>query len=120
MLLAGFEDDEKPEFRDVLKGQVKALRDQLDKGKDKLSQLAIGSAPTVSARTRPSPPQPGRLTQVDERFLGLGRIWDATAGAVGRIPGSMPGGADPAEAGAQNRKRELRDIGLSFGRSFAA
>lgn len=120
MLLAGFEDDEKPEFRDVLKGQVKALRDQLDKGKDKLSQL--GSTLPVSARVRPSPPQPhgGRLAQVDERLLGLGRIWDVTAGAVGRMPGSMPGGADPGEAGAQNRRRELRDIDLSFGRSFAA
>ena len=120
VLLAGFEDDEKPEFGDVLKGQVKALRDQLDKGKDKLAQL--GSAPMVSARARPSPPQPGagRLTQVDERFLGLGRIWDATAGAVGRMPGSMPGVADAAETGAQNQRRELRNLGLSFGRSFVA
>ncbi|KAI1786675.1 P-loop containing nucleoside triphosphate hydrolase protein [Ganoderma leucocontextum] len=120
VLLAGFEDDDKPGFGDVLKGQVKSLRDQLDKGKDKLSQL--GSAPAVSARARPSPPRPnaGRLTQIDERFLGLGRIWDATAGAVGRMPGSMPGVADPAEAGAQSQRRELRDLGLSFGRSFAA
>lgn len=120
VLLAGFEDDDKPEFGDVLKGQVKALRDQLDKGKDKLAQL--GAAPVVSPRARPSPPQPhtGRLTQVDERFLGLGRIWDATAGVVGRMPGSMPGVADSAEVVGQNQRRELRDLGLSFGRSFVA
>ena len=120
VLLAGFEEDDKPEFGDVLKGQVKAVRGQLDNGKDKLSQP--GSAAAVSARARPSPPQPhaSRLTQVDERFLGLGRIWDATAGAVGRMPGSMPVVAEPAEAGAQNQRREMRDIGLSFGRSFVA
>lgn len=120
VLLAGLEDDDKPEFGDVLKGQVKALRDQLDKGKDKLAQQ--GAGPAVSPRVRSSPPQPhaSRMTQVDERFLGLGRIWDATAGAVGRMPGSIPGAADPAEVGGQNQRRELRDLGLSFGRSFIA
>ena len=121
VLLAGFEGDDKPEFGDVLKGQVKSLRDQLDKNKDKkLSQFNRAAAVPAGAPASPPQPSTGRMTQVDERSLGLARIWDAASGAIGRMPGAMPASVDPRVAGAEPHAREPRNLGpiLSFGKSF--
>ncbi|TBU32974.1 P-loop containing nucleoside triphosphate hydrolase protein [Dichomitus squalens] len=119
VVLAGYEGDDKPEFRDVLKGQVKSLRDQLDQDKDKkFSQLSLAAAVSAGAPTSAPRPNASRVTRVDERSLGLARIWDAASGAVGRMPGAMPAGDGQAGAGAEAHGKELRNLGLSFGRSF--
>lgn len=92
VLMAGFDDDKKPAFRDVLLGQIKKLREQLDKGKD---------APLVPPRATPldaaAPAQPhgGPRMQIDERSVGQTRIWDAAPGPVGRMPGALPLPAGP-------------------------
>ena len=115
--MAGFEDDDRRSFADVLKGQIKSLREQLDQDKDKLRHLgAPQTAPSAQGGT--PPPQPGgrRYTQVDERSIGLARVWDATPGPVGSMPGALP--AQPGDAGA--RQRDLRSMAYFLGRSFTS
>ncbi|KAI0723095.1 P-loop containing nucleoside triphosphate hydrolase protein [Earliella scabrosa] len=117
VLMAGFEDDDRRSFADVLKGQIKSLREQLDQDKDKLRHLgAPQTAPSAQGGT--PPPQPGgrRYTPVDERSIGLARVWDATPGPVGSMPGALP--AQPRDAGA--RQRDLRSMAYFLGRSFTS
>ena len=125
--MAGFEGDEHPEFGDVLQGQVKALREQLDKDKNISAQFVPTSAATfASPQQRPSRlgPRPGFAAaphvKVDERSIGLGRIWDSgatTSAGIGGMPGALPAGPSQQQPGAGGR-RELRSMAYNIGRSF--
>ncbi|KAI0722230.1 P-loop containing nucleoside triphosphate hydrolase protein [Cerioporus squamosus] len=89
VLLAGYEDDKKPEFREVLLSQVKKLREQLDKNKDTLvppQSTPVGYV-SASAHSNGAP-----RMQIDERSIGQPRVWDAAPGPVGRMPGALPAG----------------------------
>ncbi|KAI0751550.1 P-loop containing nucleoside triphosphate hydrolase protein [Daedaleopsis nitida] len=112
VLMAG--DEEEREFSDVLKDQVKALRGQLDKNPDNSRSLDMAQT-SLSFGVTPREPSGGRLPQVDERSLGQGRIWDATSGPVGRMPGALPASGQQAEGA---RRREFRTMAYSIGRSF--
>ncbi len=116
--MAGIEDGDKREFRDVLKSQVKALRSQLDKDKDKFASSSLASGVQGIASAGPTQPAIRRFaTQIDERSAGQARIWDGAPGPVGRMPGALPTGpSQEGDAGA--RRRELRSMAISLGRSF--
>ena len=118
--MAGLEDGDTQEFGDVLKGQIKALRDQLDKDKDKNKNLSASPAASRvvgAAPARPSP-RPGSVgvVKVDERSIGLGRIWDASSGSAGGMPGALPAG--PSQQTGSGARRELRSMAYTLGRSF--
>ena len=118
VLMAGFEDGDMQEFGDVLKGQIKALRDQLDKDKDKDLSASSSSPRVVGAvPVRPSTRSSNVSTvKVDERSIGLARIWDASSGTTGGMPGALPSG--PSQQTGSGARRELRSMAYSLGRSF--
>ena len=118
VLMAGFEDDEKAEFRDVLKGQIKSLRDQLDKNKDKVHSVSptVTSGGAMPARGSPASRSMGGAPKIDERSIGLARIWDTMPGGTGGMPGALPSG--PGQQAGPSAKRELRSMAYSLGRSF--
>lgn len=111
--MAGFEDDDKREFDEVLMGQIKSLRDQLDKDKDKLLQQSVPRVPSLGSPSSVTPHlSTGRFTHIDERSVGQDRVWDAAPGHVGRMPGALPPTPGPhGDAGA--RQRELRAMTFS-------
>ena len=116
VLMAGHDGDDKPEFGDMLKAQVKALRDQLDKNKGKPQRMPAayavqsGSPSYASARV-------SSLPSIDHRSIGQDRIWDATSGLFGSMPGGLPM-APGQHIDPNARRAALRDMALSLGRSF--
>ncbi|KAH9927199.1 P-loop containing nucleoside triphosphate hydrolase protein [Epithele typhae] len=123
VLMAGQDGDDKPDFAALLKAQIKVLREQLDKDKDARgharTSVASTQPPSPSAQFGRRPPHSSSLFKVDERMLGMPRIWDTSSGSVGGMPGGLPGASGPSspETGLGAR-RELRSMAYSFGRSF--
>ncbi|KAI0824724.1 hypothetical protein BC628DRAFT_1419831 [Trametes gibbosa] len=121
VLLAGWEGD-KPEFGTILLGQVKTLRDQLDKDKDSVKGSETHSAanfPRVAQGTSGGQTNGSRLARFDARHIGQPRIWDTSASSpAGRMPGALPGGT---EGQGGNNRRDVRTIAsaaAALGRSF--
>ncbi|KAI0637987.1 P-loop containing nucleoside triphosphate hydrolase protein [Trametes polyzona] len=126
VLLAGWEGD-KPEFREVLMNQIKTLREQLDKDKDKVrvadTPAAFGLPRAIhghgaSGQTNGNG---GRLPRVDARVIGQPRIWDTTASIPGgRMPGAMPSGTDAQRDGLGGRRdvRAIASAAAALRRSF--
>ncbi|OBZ77167.1 putative ATPase YjoB [Grifola frondosa] len=110
VLLAGEEGEKKSEFPVVLKAQIKALRNQLDKGKD-INSVRMSRVPgsfCVNA-TPVTQPVDRRIMQVDKRTVGQERIWDAGAFGGGRTSGDIPG---PQPQKAEGR-RDVRSMALA-------
>ena len=115
--MAGYDGDDEPVFGDMLKTQVKTLRDQLDKNKGNPQQIPVAyasyqSGPPSSASAFVSP-----FPTVDQRSIGQYRIWDATPGMVGNMPGALPA-APGQHMDSSARRAALRDMAFSLGRSF--
>jgi len=114
VLLAGYEDDDKPTFATVVKSQIKTLRGQLDNGPGHAAPAAYSVAhsvvPAVSAIARPD----GRTRYVDSRLLGQERVWDVSEGSRMSMPGELPGLARQ-----RPEPRDARPVVTAFGRSFA-
>ncbi|PCH41484.1 nucleoside triphosphate hydrolase protein [Wolfiporia cocos MD-104 SS10] len=89
VLLAGIEGDDKPSFADVLHGQIRSLREQLDKEPE---QLDVPGAFTTSSATVAQPVPRFRRAQlakpVSSRVSLQGRIFDSSDGMS--MPGQMP------------------------------
>lgn len=97
VLLAGIEGDDKPSFESVLKGQIKSLRDQLDRDKLSFSSVspprALGSS--VAGIGGPRSGQQSRsFDALRSRLPGAaGRIWDTSDHNTRlTMPGALPQG----------------------------
>ncbi|RPD66739.1 P-loop containing nucleoside triphosphate hydrolase protein [Lentinus tigrinus ALCF2SS1-7] len=115
VLLAGYETDDKPEFRDVLLDQIKKLRKQLDKSKDTLvppQAISVGVA-SATAQSNGAP-----RMQIDQRVIGQHRIWDAAPGPVGRMPGALPAGPSQQPSPSARARTMAGNVVHALGKSF--
>lgn len=117
VLLAGIEGDDKPSFESVLKGQIKSLRDQLDRDKSSFSPVSssrvIGSS--VGGITPPRPGQQSRGFDVLRSRLpsAAGRIWDTSDyNTRMAMPGALPQGQ-----GSSVNLNDVKPVAMG-GRSF--
>ena len=117
VLLAGIEGDDKPSFGSVLKGQIKSLRDQLDR--DKSSFSPVSSSQVIgSSMAGVGAPRPGQQSRsfdaLRSRLPGAaGRIWD-TSDYNTRM--AMPGALPQAQGSGANLN-DTKPINMG-GRSF--
>ncbi|KAF9821282.1 hypothetical protein IEO21_00890 [Rhodonia placenta] len=103
VLLAGYEDDEKPPFAHVLRGQIKSLRDQLDNEPKGARDAPTPGASAISSATPAQRVGSGRFfDSLDSRLTGQSRIWDSSDSGP-RL--TMPGGL-PSRRGTPLRPRE--------------
>ena len=117
VLLAGIEGDDKPSFGSVLKGQIKSLRDQLDR--DKSTFLPVSSSRVVGGSMAGlGAPRPGQQSRgfdaLRSRLPGAaGRIWDTSDHST-RM--AMPG-ALPQSSGSGANLNDVKPVAMG-GRSF--
>ncbi|THG98210.1 hypothetical protein EW026_g3932 [Hermanssonia centrifuga] len=118
VLMAGFEEgDDKRDFADVIKGQIKALRKQLS------VEPAGHTLNTTQRGVRGAVSPPDRSCQLDSRLANQGRIWEAGE-TFDRPRGSMPGGLPMPggmSRGNPDRRIDLRAIAVAAansGRSY--
>ncbi|KAI0729314.1 P-loop containing nucleoside triphosphate hydrolase protein [Fomitopsis betulina] len=96
VILAGIDGDEKPSFDSVLKGQIKSLRDQLDR--DTLmypsGSPSRSSGSSVAGIGSPRSAQQSRaFDTLRSRLPGAGRIWDTSDNNTRlTMPGALPQG----------------------------
>ncbi|KAH9844113.1 P-loop containing nucleoside triphosphate hydrolase protein [Rhodofomes roseus] len=115
VIMAGFEEGDKPDFASVLKGQVKTLRDQLDKDSKTFSPVSTSSMTSGVSAVRIGQPSRG-LDAFRSRLPGAGgRIWD-TSDSSTRM--AMPGGMPPQHnQGSGVNAGDVRPVAMG-GRSF--
>lgn len=96
VILAVIDGDEKPSFDSVLKGQIKSLRDQLDR--DTLmypsGSPSRSSGSSVAGIGSPRSAQQSRaFDTLRSRLPGAGRIWDTSDNNTRlTMPGALPQG----------------------------
>jgi len=89
VILAGFESDHKPSFANVIRGQIKSLRSQLEKDSARAESAA---APFSFSDVPPRCSSTRRLDAIPAWLAGQSRIWDTGAGEQKfTMPGGMPG-----------------------------
>ncbi|KAI9069256.1 P-loop containing nucleoside triphosphate hydrolase protein [Trametes sanguinea] len=124
VLLAGYDGDDKPEFSEILLAEVKTLREQLDKDKDKDAAKPVGllgAMPAQGSHCATASSHAGtRLPQVDVRTIHTRptRIWGTgDSGPSGGMPGAMP---DSQREGFIGRRdvRAMASAAAAAGRSF--
>ena len=134
VLLAGWEGD-KPSFGDLLKRQIRTLRDQLDKDRGFSSSRTL---PTPQVRRIPGPPAPtaeqnqGLQRRFESRLPGSvtrrpdqTRVWSIDMNDNSNTGMSIPGDMPPDVSSNQRleNRRDVRSMALAaaaLGRSFIA
>ncbi|KAI0921649.1 hypothetical protein AcW1_004439 [Taiwanofungus camphoratus] len=118
VLLAGYEDETKPSFATVLRGQIKALRDQLDRSPEQADTASYGPVSVPMAQAKPAQAVSRSMRKFsDSRLTDQGRIWDS-GDSGSRMPGGLPAPGPQTAEGRDVRSRAMKFAETTLGQSF--